>query len=332
MFKGSNGLPDPTNRQTFVSAAASPIELEIGPGGDLFYVDLGGTVRRIEYPSGNRPPTATATASPTYGPTPLTVSFDGTGSTDPDAGDTLTYAWDLDGDGAFDDSTSPQPRHTYDTAGNYGVQLKVTDSHGTSDTLDQPITVSPGNTPPTATIDPLPAEWKVGDEIRFSGSAVDPENGALPASALSWSLILHHCSLDGSCHEHPLQEFSGVASGSFVAPDHEYPTHLELRLTAEDAGGLQDTESARLDPKTTVLRFRTSPSGLRLVVGSDGATAPFSRTVIVGSKTTVSALSPQTLAGTVYRFASWSDGGAQTHEVVAGSNSRTYKAVFKTGS
>ena len=53
----------------------------------------------------------------------------------------------------------------------------------------------------------------VGDEIRFSGSAADPENGALPASALSWSLILHHCSLAGPCHEHPLQEFSGVASG-----------------------------------------------------------------------------------------------------------------------
>ena len=83
----------------------------------------------------------------------------------------------------------------------------------------------------------------------------------------------------------------------------------------------------RLDPQTVVLRFRTSPSGLRVVVGKDGATAPFTRTAIVGSKTFVSAPSPQTLAGTVYRFGSWSDGGAQTHEVVAGAHQSAYKAV-----
>ena len=35
---------------------------------------------------------------------PLAVQFDGTGSTDPN-GDALAYAWDLDGDGAYDDAT-----------------------------------------------------------------------------------------------------------------------------------------------------------------------------------------------------------------------------------
>jgi hypothetical protein len=29
-----------------------------------------------------------------------------------------------------------------------------------------------------------------------------------------------------------------VASGSFTAPDHEYPSYLELRLAATDSGGL----------------------------------------------------------------------------------------------
>ena len=47
---------------------------------------------------------------------PLTVSFSGTGSTDPD-GDTLTYAWDLDGDGAYDDSTAAAPSFTYTSPG-----------------------------------------------------------------------------------------------------------------------------------------------------------------------------------------------------------------------
>ena len=48
MKVGANGLPDPDQIETFVAAAAGPVALEIGPGGDLFYVDMnGGTIRRI---------------------------------------------------------------------------------------------------------------------------------------------------------------------------------------------------------------------------------------------------------------------------------------------
>jgi len=225
MFKGTNGLPSPAKLETFVAGAANPVDLEIGPGGDLFYVDFnGGTVRRVEYCEGNCPPKAVAKANPTNGPTPLTVSFDGTDSSDPDPGDTLTYAWDLDSDGPFDDADSPQPGFTYSTAGNYDVQLRVTDSQGAWDKLDTPITISPGNRPPAAVMDASPSTWRVGDQITFSGSASDPEDGPLPASSLSWSLILHHCATDGSTyHEHPVQKFTGVSGESFGAPDHESP-------------------------------------------------------------------------------------------------------------
>ena len=104
---GTNGLPDISKRRTFVGGAAQPVDLEIGPGGDLFYVDIGGTIRRIRYFNQNQPPIAVAAANPTSGAAPLTVAFDGTASNDPD-GDALTYAWDLDGDGAFDDAP-PRP-------------------------------------------------------------------------------------------------------------------------------------------------------------------------------------------------------------------------------
>jgi glucose/arabinose dehydrogenase/Ca2+-binding RTX toxin-like protein len=329
MEKGSNGLPDPTKRSTFVAGAAGPVDLEIGPGGDLFYTDLvGGTIRRIKYFAANQPPVARATASPTSGPAPLTVSFDGTSSSDPE-GDALSYEWDLDGDGVYNDSSEPRPRRTYST-GSYQVGLRVTDSQGASDTLDEPLTISAGNTPPSATIStPLSTTtWKVGDRISFSGSATDEEEGTLPAEDLSWSLIMHHCPSD--CHEHPEQTFSGVASGSFVAPDHEYPAYLEMRLTATDAGGLTDTEHVRLDPQTVALSFQTNPTGLRLVVGSSQATTPFSRTVIVGSENSISAPTPQTLAEKVYAFASWSDGGSQTHNIVAGTEPSTYTATYRT--
>jgi glucose/arabinose dehydrogenase len=328
MLKGTNGLPNPATLESFVAGASNPVDLEIGPGGDLFYVDFGGgTVRRIQYYGANRPPKAVATANPTNGPTPLTVSFDGRGSTDP--GDMLTYAWDLDGDEAFDDSSSPQPSYTYATAGNYDVQLRVTDSQGASDTLDTDIIVSPGNTPPTATMDASPSMWRVGDEIVFSGSARDSEDGTLPASSLSWTLILNHCSSEGSsCHEHPVQEFTGVSGGSFVAPDHEHPSHLELRLTAGDSGGLSDTKSMLLHPRVVTLTLRTSPPGLNLVFGSENGVAPFSADAIVGSKNLLSAPTPQEVNDQVYRFVSWSDGKGQSHEIVAGSEASTYTASY----
>ena len=330
MQKGANGLPDRANLKTFVAGAASPVDLEIGPNGDLFYVDIGvGTIRRIQYSGGNQPPVARATANPTSGPTPLSVNFDGTGSSDPD-GDSLTYAWDLDGDGSYDDSTAPQPTYTYSTAGTYAARLQVTDARGASDTLDVPLTITAGNSPPTATIDtPLPsATWKVGEGISFSGKASDGEDGALPASALSWKWIGHHCPTADSCHEHVWEDFPGVASGTFTAPDHEYPSYLELRLTATDSGGSTDTKSVRLDPQTVELSFRSDPAGLKLTVGGTESTTPFSHTAIVGSKNSVSAPSPQTLAGTTYNFASWSDGEAQSHDIVAPDSANAYTATY----
>jgi hypothetical protein len=327
------GQPDPSTRATFVAAAENPIQLLTGPNGDLFYVDFhGGSLRRIQYTQANQPPTAVAKASPTSGAAPLTVQFDGSASTDPDANDTMTYAWDLDGDGAYDDSTAIQPTFTYTAVGNYTIGLKVSDKHGASDT--DSIVVSAGNTPPAATINsPLSTTtWEVGSTITFSGQASDTQDGALPAARLSWSLTLHHCAADGSCHAHPLQQFAGVASGSFTAPDHEYPSYLELRLTATDAGGLQDSKTVRLDPKVVSLSLESSHSGLDLGLNGTRAIAPFSRSVIVGSTNSLSAPSPQTLNGVTYSFASWSNNGAQSHNIMAGSTASTYRATYTADS
>jgi PKD repeat protein len=325
MLKGSDDLPAPGQIRTFVASAANPVNLETGPDGDLFYVDFdGGTIRRIEYL--NHAPAAVAQATPTTGSAPLTVAFDGTGSSDPDQ-DTLTYAWDLDGDGAFDDSTAAQPTFTYTSQGSYTATLRVTDPDGASDTASVTITV--GNTAPTATIITPAAgtTWKVGDVITFSGSATDTQDGALPASALSWDLVLQHC--PSNCHSHALQSFDGVADGSFVAPDHQYPSYLELRLTATDSGGLSSTTSVRLDPRTVVLTFQTNPGGLQLVVNGASAKAPFNSTVIIGSRNSIIAPTPQTKGNKSYGFVSWSDGGAPTHDIFAPAVATTYTARYR---
>ncbi|WP_433304037.1 Ig-like domain-containing protein [Actinoplanes sp. CA-030573] len=254
------------------------------------------------------------------------MTFNATGSTDPDPADQgrLRYAWDFTDDGVTD-STSPTATFTYGTAGSYTARLTVTDTLNA--TATSTIAVTPGNEAPTAVIDTpvLNTTWKVGDTLAFSGHATDPQEGNLPASRLDWDLVMHHCSAPDTCHEHDIRTWTGVASGSFQAPDHDYPSYLELKLRATDQQGLTHTVSRRLDPQTVDLTFTTVPSGLQLTVGSASGTTPFSRTVIQGSANSVSAPSPQGSS----TFASWSDGGAPTHVITAPTAATTYTATYQ---
>lgn len=316
--------------QAFLAPAANPVDLVVGPDSDLYYVDFGGgTIRRIRATGGNAPPTAAISAVPTSGPAPLTVQFSGAGSSDPE-GTALAYAWDLDGDGQFDDSTSVTTLWTYADPGNVTVALRVTDAGSATGTASRSIAVS--NTPPAPVISAPSSglRWSVGESVAFSGSATDAQDGALPASSLSWSLVLQHC--PSNCHPHEIQTWPGVASGSFDAPDHEYPSHLELTLTARDSLGSTASTTVRLDPRTVVLSFATAPAGLALAVNQSSSTTPFTRTVIVGSSNSVSAPSPQTLNGATYLFQSWSDGLGQSHQIIAPATNATYTAQFLTSS
>ncbi|PKH40185.1 Glucose/arabinose dehydrogenase, beta-propeller fold [Nocardioides alpinus] len=303
-------------------------ELEAGPGGDLYAVDIAtGQVKRIRYNAGgNTPPIAVAEADPTSGQTPLAVQFDGSGSADPDAGSSISYAWDLDGDGAFDDSTAVNPSWTYTTGGTVTAQLRVTDNLGATDV--DTVTVTAGNDAPTVVINSPAATtpWRVGDPVSFTVAASDTDDGALPASALSTQLVVKHCPNGSECHEHTQARFDATASGSFIGPDHEYPAWLELQTTATDSDGLVGTATLRLDPAVVNLTVQTVPAGLRATVGSDARTTPFTVPVIQRSVNTISVESPQTQGGT-YEFASWSDGGSRSHTITA-STSATYTASF----
>jgi glucose/arabinose dehydrogenase/PKD repeat protein len=137
LLPGSDGLPERGNVVLFASQAMRPIDLELTSGGDLLYIDQDtDAVHRIRYVGNpaNRAPTAVAAADAVSGPAPLTVRLDGTQSTDPDLRDAFSYAWDLDADGQYDDSTSARPRHTIRRPGSHTVSLKVTDTGGLSST------------------------------------------------------------------------------------------------------------------------------------------------------------------------------------------------------
>jgi glucose/arabinose dehydrogenase len=233
------------------------------------------------------------------------------------------------------DQWKDQPPSTYTsqvpiTAGTHTVRIEYYEHTGGATAKVSWSATGGINQPPTATID-SPAStltYAVGDSIAFSGHATDPEDGAEPASRLTWTLIIHHCPTPTSCHTHTVQSWPGIASGSFSAPDHSYPSYLELQLQATDAGGLMTTTSVLLNPKTVNLTFASSPTGLALAVNAASITTPSTQTVIVNSINSVSASASQALGGTTYTFASWSDGGAASHNITAPATATTYTATY----
>jgi len=104
-------------------------------------------------------------------------------------------------------------------------------------------------------------------------------------SGLTWNIILHHCPVSiSNCHTHPVQTLSGVASGNFFAPDHSYPSYLEVDLTATDSIGLSNQVVVLVYPQGVNFTLASSPTGLQLQTGAiPPQTTPFTTQVIIGS-------------------------------------------------
>jgi PKD repeat protein len=328
MLPGPDGVPDRGQVVPFAQRAGEPFAIEIAPGGDLLYVDQDAdAVQRVAFAGGggNQAPTAVADADTTAGNRPLTVNFDATASSDPDAGDVVVYEWDLDGDGELDDSTDPQPTFTYLQGGTFTVTLRVTDTSGASDT--DTITIAVGGAPmgriesPSAT-----TTWGGGESIPFSGSGVDSRGGPLPPSAFDWSVVLRDCS-GGDCHEHQIGDFPDVASGTFAAPDHAQPGEIDVRMTATDPSGETDQKTVTLSPRTVDVSLTATPSGAALTLNGDAVTTPATVSVVQDSTNDLSAPATQTIDGTTYHFSSWSDGQPESRSFTASAN-RAFSATF----
>jgi PKD repeat protein len=131
----------------------------------------------VTVPSANQAPTAIATSDVTSGAPSLVVQFTGDTSSDPDTGDTLTYAWDF-GDGTT--ATTANPSHSFTTAGTYTVTLTITDDGTPALTSTDTITiiVTAANQAPTAvaTSDILTGEASLA--VQFTGdTSTDPDTG-----------------------------------------------------------------------------------------------------------------------------------------------------------
>lgn len=309
---GADGKPDMSAIANFAYPASSgdsglsAVDLTQGPDGALYAADFyDDSIERISYFGANSPPDASLDADKVGGPMvggEFTVHFDAGGSSDAE-GDPIHYAWDLDGDGQFDDgSDQSTAQWKYTTEDNVVASVRVSDEFGRTD--ETALTIYPGDLgPPEPRIDSItPDGWAIGDTLQYAGSATDPDGGPI---TYQWAISIQHC--PSLCHEHPYIEPSG-ASGSFVAPPHEYPSHLRFVLTAtDDRGRSVATAPQESYPAEISISLSSDPAGIPvLFAGEPASTGPFH--LIAGGSASVSAPPTATVNGVSYAFDSWSDG------------------------
>ncbi len=228
---------EPQSVQPFATDVPAPVSMVVGPDGLIYYLSFTtGEIRRIR----SNAPLAQATATPSYGLSPLTVDFSSAGSTNPGGG-AITYLWNF-GDGTT--STAANPSHTYTSASPVTLAPTLTVTNSAGHSASRTLSVTVGSMPPTPTI-AAPVDGTAvshGQTVNFHGSATDPEDGSLPASALGWTVLLHHNS-----HVHTFVSGTG-SSGSFMAEDHgDIGTFAyEVVLTATDSTGLKSSTSVTL--------------------------------------------------------------------------------------
>ncbi len=90
----------------------------------------------------NLPPVITGHSPDRLVETGEPVAFEVT-ATDPGVRDILSYSWDLDNDGAYDDATGSRPTYVFTTAGLYNAGVRVTDGDGGSATAQMRVRVLP---------------------------------------------------------------------------------------------------------------------------------------------------------------------------------------------
>ena len=189
--------------------------------------------------SGNCPPPVasfTASSNPKPG-TP--VSFNGSGSMDPNAGGSITaYSWNF-GDGS-PSATGAMVTHTYPESGQYTVMLTVTDTEGGTNSVTHTVTVAAGSTghPPVNTGLPQIS----GDAV--TGDTLTASTGTWTNDPTSFGYLWLSCDPQGN------QCGSVGADGSSYKPTaDDIGATLRVVVTATNANG---STSATSDPTAGV--------------------------------------------------------------------------------
>ncbi len=170
------------------------------------------------------------------------ITFDGTGSSDPD-GTIVSYAWDF-GDG--NTGSGATPSHSYAAAGTYNVSLVVTDNDGNTDSATSTATISDPPQPPVADANG-PYSALVDESITFDGTGSSDPDGTIVSYA--W-------------------DFGDGNTGTGATPTHAYAVaavyNVSLVVTDNDGNTHSATSTATIsDPPQAPVADANGPySGL----------------------------------------------------------------------
>jgi uncharacterized repeat protein (TIGR03803 family) len=165
-------------------------------------------------------------------------------------GEPLEYAWDLDGDGAFDDATGAATELVADDDGERQVAVRVADSTGLAATATATVLVS--NVAPVVTISPAAREILPGASAAFTVTFADP-------GADAWSLHLDYG--DGQ------SETRSASTPGALALEHVYvaPGPHDVTVTVSDDDGGSGQAVARVivgSPESTIQSLIEEVEGL----------------------------------------------------------------------
>lgn len=172
---------------------------------------------------------------PYSGPEGSDIPLSAAGSTDSDGGTIVSYEWDFDNDGQYDDATGdpPTPMFNETEDGVYTVGLKVTDDDTLTDT--DSVNVEVTNVAPVASF----SSSITGPSVDFTDTSTDPGN-----DIITWAW-----------------DFGDGTTSSAQHPTHVFPgaTTYTVTLTVTDNDSAWDDVSLNITPGG--LFTATSPPG-----------------------------------------------------------------------
>lgn len=110
----------------------------------------------------------------------LTITYDGTGSTDAD-GDNLTYSWDFGDEPGT--SAEAEGTYAYEASGDYTVTLTVNDGTEDGESVTEDLTIT---NPPSVTLGDLPDTITNATEINFEATATAGDATINETTGYAW--------------------------------------------------------------------------------------------------------------------------------------------------
>lgn len=319
-------LTNPPVRHAFATGLpAQPLALDLGTDGNLYFITRAGRLFKVVFSGG-------LAASIVDEPDDQIISSGGTAafSVTATGSPPLSYQWRKNGvpiSGANSSSytiSNAQLSHE----GSYSVV--VSNAFGSDISVNALLDITQNSLPqPIINTPSVGALYRAGENISFSGAANDPDDGTLPASALSWSIAFHH---DDHVHDGP--PIANGTSGNFLVPTSgETSTNVfyRLHLTATDSDGASASTYVDVKPHTSYVALRSNPAGLRLNFDGVSYLTPYTIKRVEGLNVSIGANGgEQVLNGQSYRFESWAHGGTTTQTFPTPIENTTYLGNFSS--